>query len=143
MEDTNIITVTGNLTRDPELRTAPSGVAIARMRIAVNGRRKDGQDWVDKPNFFDVTVFGKSAENASKYLEKGRRVLIEGRLDWSEWEAKDGGKRQGVQIIANKVTYLASGKRSEETSEVSADTPDFDDVAAGVGAEGGEEDIPF
>jgi len=143
MEDTNIITVTGNLTRDPELRTAPSGVAIGKMRIAVNGRRKDGQDWVDKPNFFDVTVFGKSAENASKYLEKGRRVLIEGRLDWSEWEAKDGGKRQGVQIIANKVTYLASGKRSEETSEVPVDTPDIDDVAAGVGAEGGEEDIPF
>ena len=140
MEDTNIITVTGNLTRDPELRAAPSGVSIGKLRIAVNGRRKEGQDWVDDPNFFDVTVFGKSAENAAKYLAKGRKILVEGRLDWSEWEAKDGGKRQGVQIIANKVTYLPSGERSEE-SEVAADTSDAEEVAAGVGA--GEEDIEF
>ena len=145
MEDTNIVTVTGNLTRDPELRAAPSGTSIGKLRIGVNGRRKDGQtgEWVDKPNFFDVTVFGKSAENAAKYLKKGRRVLIEGRLDWSEWETKDGGKRQGVQIIASKVAYLPSGKSAEETEAESSEAPANASELAGVGAADGDEDIPF
>lgn len=146
MEDTNIIVVTGNLTRDPELSAAPSGTSIGKLRIGVNGRRKDGPtgEWVDKPNFFDVTVFGKSAENAAKYLAKGRRVLIEGRLDWSEWETKEGGKRQSVQIIAGKVTYLPSGKPTEEdeaeSSEVPAEASDLATVGAGAD---GDEDIPF
>ena len=66
------------------------------MRVAVNSRRKDGSgNWVDKPNYFDVTVFGAQGENCSTYLCKGRPVAVEGRLDWREWEAKDGsGKRQ-------------------------------------------------
>jgi single-strand DNA-binding protein len=148
VEDTNIIVVTGNLTRDPELSAAPSGTSIGKLRIGVNGRRKNGTTgvWVDKPNFFDVTVFGKSAENAAKYLAKGRRVLIEGRLDWSEWETKEGGKRQSVQIIGGKVTYLPSGKPAEEgeaeSSEVPAESETADLAAVGAGADG-DEDIPF
>ena len=72
------------------------------MRVAVNSRRKDASgNWVDKPNYFDVTVFGAQGENCSTYLSKGRPVAVEGRLDWREWEAKDGsGKRQAVSIIA-------------------------------------------
>ena len=85
------------------------------MRVAVNSRRKDqsGQ-WVDKPNFFDVVVFGAQGENCANYLSRGRPVAVEGRLDWREWEAKEGGgKRQAVQIIANTrpVPRLARRRR--------------------------------
>jgi single-strand DNA-binding protein len=106
-EDENTVVLTGNLTRDVETRQSPGGTLIGNIRIGVNGRRKEGEQWVDKPNFFSVTTFGKSAENAAKYLKKGRRVLVQGRLDWSEYE-KDGEKRQGVQIIASRIMYLPS-----------------------------------
>src|SRR6202034_2490758 len=99
-EDTNITVHTGNLTRDVETRKSPGGIMVANIRIGVNGRRKVGDEWVDKPNFFTVVTFGKQAENDAKYLSKGRRILVEGRLDWSEYE-KDGEKRQAVQIIAS------------------------------------------
>lgn len=145
MEDTNITVQTGNLTRDPELRRSPGGTAIGDLRIAVNGRRKDGTsgEWVDKPNFFDVTCFGAVAESAAEYLEKGRRILVEGRLDWSEWEAKDGsGKRQAVQIIAAQIRYLG-GKPGERGDAEAEPTTEPQAEPAGVGAAGSEEDIPF
>jgi single-strand DNA-binding protein len=124
--------------------------------VAVNSRRKDGQSgqWVDKPNYFDVTVWGAQGENCANYLSKGRPVAIEGRLDWREWEAKDGGKRQAVQIIANTVQFLGSrdgsgggngnggGGGFSPTSDVPADTSDFEGAPAGGGG-GSEDDIPF
>ena len=96
----NVVVITGNLTRDPELRSTGGGTSVCELRVAVNSRRKDGQtgEWVDKPNYFDVTVFGAQGENCANYLAKGRPVAVEGRLDWREWEAKDGsGKRQKVE----------------------------------------------
>ena len=107
----NVVVITGNLTRDPELRSTGGGTSVCEMRVAVNSRRKDGQSgqWVDKPNYFDVVVFGAQADNCATYLQRGRPVAVEGRLDWREWEAKDGsGKRQAVQIIANTVQFLGS-----------------------------------
>ena len=75
--------------------------------MAVNSRRKDQSgEWVDKPNYFDVTVWGAQGENCATYLSKGRPVAVEGRLDWREWEAQDGIKRQSVEIIANSVQFL-------------------------------------
>src|SRR4051794_38080192 len=135
-------------------------MSVCEMRVAVNSRRKDqsGQ-WVDKPNYFDVVVFGGQGENCANYLSKGRPVAVEGRLDWREWEAKDGsGKRQAVQIIANTVQFLGSrdgsggggngnggGGGFSPTSDVPADTSDFEGAAAGSGGGGGgsEDDIPF
>src|SRR3954451_15058173 len=112
MAATNInrVTVTGNLTRDPELRSTGGGTSVCSLRIAVNSRRKDGQSgqWVDKPNYFDVTVWGNQGENCAQYLSKGRPVAIDGRLDWREWEAQDGAKRQAVQIVAESVQFLGS-----------------------------------
>jgi single-strand DNA-binding protein len=148
----NVVVITGNLTRDPELRSTGSGMAVCDMRVAVNSRRKDASgEWVDKPNYFDVTVFGAQGENCSTYLSKGRPVAVEGRLDWREWEAKDGsGKRQAVSIIANSVQFLGSrdgggegGGRFNAQSDVPADTSDFDspEPAAAVGAS--DDDIPF
>jgi single-strand DNA-binding protein len=156
----NVVVITGNLTRDPELRSTGGGTSVCEMRVAVNSRRKDGQSgqWVDKPNYFDVVVFGAQADNCATYLQRGRPVAVEGRLDWREWEAKDGsGKRQAVQIIANTVQFLGSrdgggappagnggGQQQPYTppqSDVPADESDFDSVPAGGG--GQEDDIPF
>ena len=106
----NVVAITGNLTKDPELRSTPGGTSVCKLRVAVNSRRKDGQsgEWVDKPNYFDVTVWGAQGENCANYLSKGRPVAVEGRLDWREWEAQDGSKRQAVEIIANSVQFLGS-----------------------------------
>jgi single-strand DNA-binding protein len=148
----NVVVITGNLTRDPELRHLGSGTAVCKLRVAVNSRRKDGQtgEWVDKPNYFDVTVWGAQGENCANYLAKGRPVAIEGRLDWREWE-KDGVKRQSVEIIANSVQFLGSrdgsgggggneGGGFSPSSDVPADSSDFAGATAGGG---GDDDIPF
>ena len=152
----NVVVITGNLTRDPELRHLGSGTAVCKLRVAVNSRRKDGQtgEWVDKPNFFDVTVWGAQGENCANYLSKGRPVAVEGRLDWREWEDQGGNKRQSVEIIANTVQVLGSrdgagaggsnggGGFSPPQSDVPADTSDFGGAPAGAGS-AGEDDIPF
>ena len=103
----NRVVLVGNLTRDPELRHTPSGTAVCSLRLAVNSRRKDqtGQ-WVEKPNYFDVTVWDKQGESCTQYLSKGRPVAIDGRLEWREWDAQDGTKRQAVEIVADSVQFL-------------------------------------
>jgi single-strand DNA-binding protein len=150
----NRVTITGNLTRDPELRSTRSGTSVCGLRVAVNSRRKDGStgEWVDKPNYFDVTVWGAQGENCANYLSKGRPVAIDGRLDWREWEDQQGNKRQSVDIIADTVQFL--GSRDEGTgggggfrpaSDVPADTSDFDEPAGVASGGSGEadDDIPF
>jgi single-strand DNA-binding protein len=107
MANINRVVLVGNLTRDPELRHTPSGTPVCSLRIAVNSRRRDetGQ-WVDKPNYFSVSVFGNQAESCAQYLAKGRPVGIDGRLDWREWQAQDGAKREAVEIVAESVQFL-------------------------------------
>jgi single-strand DNA-binding protein len=145
----NRVVISGNLTRDPELRSIPSsGTSVCSLRIAVNSRRKDesGQ-WVDKPNYFDVTVFGAQGENCAQYLAKGRPVAVDGRLNWREWE-KDGVKRQSVDIIADSVQFLGSRESGQGNgngtveSDLPADTSDFQQAAVSSGG-GSDDDIPF
>jgi single-strand DNA-binding protein len=104
----NRVVLVGNLTRDPELRHTPSGMAVCSLRIAVNTRRKDSTSgqWTEKPNYFDITVWGNQGESCAQYLSKGRPVAIDGRLEWREWDAQDGTKRQAVEIIADSVQFL-------------------------------------
>jgi single-strand DNA-binding protein len=150
----NRVIITGNLTRDPELRTFPEGgTSVCSLRIACNGRRKNGQtgQWEDQPNYFDVTVWGAQGENCMKYLSKGRGVAIDGRLRWREWTGKDEQKRQAVDIIAESVQFLggredagngngfSSSARASE-SDVPIDTDDFDRTPVSAAA---DEDIPF
>jgi single-strand DNA-binding protein len=153
----NRVVMTGNLTADPELRSLPSGTSVCKLRIACNTRRKDGAsgEWVDKPNYFDVTVWGAQGENAARYLSKGRPVAIDGRLEWREWEAQDGTKRQATDIIADSVQFLGSredasggggpiGARQSggapSGGEVPIDEGDFQPAPAGST---GDDDIPF
>ncbi len=144
----NRVVLVGNLTRDPELRHTTSGTAVCNLRIAVNSRRKDGAsgEWIDKPNYFDVAVFGNQAESCSQYLSKGRPVAIDGRLDWQEWEAQDGTKRQKVEIIAESVQFL--GGRDGGAGE-SGGGNQFVPAAVGGGSDAdfsgspADDDIPF
>jgi single-strand DNA-binding protein len=118
----NRIVLCGNLTADPELSYTPSGMAIAKLRLAVNERVKNQQDeWVDRPCFVDVTAFGKQAEACNKYLEKGSPILLEGKLRYETWEAKDGGgKRSKHSVVADRVQFLSSRSESSGSSEPQA-----------------------
>lgn len=163
----NRVIITGNLTRDPELRSLPSGMSVCSLRIATNTRRKDGQsgEWVDKANYFDVTIWGRQGENAAQYLAKGRPVAVDGRLEWREWQDQQGNNRQSVEIVADNVQFLGApgeggqggGGGFTPRSDVPVDTNDFSaqrqqqpqPVANGGGYGGGapsapaDDDIPF
>ena len=149
----NVVVLTGNLTRDPELRSLPSGTSVCDMRVAVNTRRKNNAtgEWEDKPNYFDVKVWGAQGENCARFLSKGHPVAVQGRLEWREWETQDGQKRQAVDIIADSVQFLggrddagAGGFTASvggSRSDVPVDERDFQTAASGAGI--GDDDIPF
>ncbi len=139
----NSVVLVGNLTRDPELRHTPSGTAVCSLRLAVNSRRKDGAtgQWTDKPNYFDITVWGQQGESCAQYLSKGRPVAVQGRLEWREWDAQDGSKRQAVEVIADNVQFLGSRADGEGGQFVpqGAATQASDDFPASAA----DDDIPF
>ena len=150
MAATNInrVVLTGNLTRDPELRSLPSGTSVCSLRLACNTRRKDTSgEWADKPNFFNVTVWGAQGENCARYLSKGRPVAVDGRLEWREWQTQDGQRRESIDIIADSVQFLGSrddagtGNGFAGRSDVPVDETDLQPAPAGDG--GGDDDIPF
>ncbi len=158
MAATNInrVVMTGNLTRDPELRSLPSGMSVCSLRIACNTRRKGASgEWEDKPNYFDVTVWGAQGENCARYLAKGRPVAIDGRLEWREWTERDTGqRRQAIDIIADSVQFLGgrdeagagngfAGPRPDVAggSDVPIDSQDF--RSAPAPAAPADDDIPF
>jgi single-strand DNA-binding protein len=147
----NRVVLTGNLTRDPELRHTNGGTAGCSLRLATNTRRKDQStgEWVDKPNYFDITVWGAQGENCAQYLSKGRPIAVDGRLEWREWEDKQTGqKRQAIDIIADSVQFLGSreggenGGRFTPQSDVPADTEDFVQAPT-TGGGSTDDDIPF
>lgn len=102
----NVCVITGNLTRDPELAELDSGTKVCRLRVAVNTREKFEGEWGDRPNYFDVSVFGAQGESAARYLSKGRAVAVSGQLRWREWQAQGGETRQAVSITAAQVQFL-------------------------------------
>jgi single-strand DNA-binding protein len=150
----NRVILTGNLTRDPELRSTSSGLSVCSLRIASNTRRKNQStgEWEDKPNFFDVTVWGAQGENCARFLAKGRPVALDGRLEWREWENQQGEKRQSVEIIADAVQFLGGrddaggggGGGFTPRSDVPVDNRDFQPAGASAGGSGpADDDIPF
>ena len=103
----NRVIISGNLTRDPELRSTQSGTDVLSFGVAVNDRCKNQRtgEWEDRPNFVDCTMFGNRATSLSNYLSKGTRVSIEGKLRWNQWE-KDGQKRSKLDVIVDEIVFM-------------------------------------
>ena len=150
----NRVVIVGNLTRDPELRATPSGTSVCSLRVAVNDRVKDQAtgEWGDKPNYFDVDVFGGQGERCAQYLSKGRQVAIEGKLRWREWETQDGQKRQAVSIMADNVQFIGpreggsqGGWSGQSTGQAGGAgfTGPGPEPSKGDFSESGDDDIPF
>ena len=115
----NRVTISGNLTRDPDLRTTATGNPVLGFSVAVNDRRKNNAtgEWEDYPNFIDCTMFGARAQSISRFLSKGSKVAIEGKLRWSQWE-RDGQKRSKLEVIIDEIEFL-----SQRGSEVAHTAP--------------------
>jgi single-strand DNA-binding protein len=105
----NRVSLIGNLGKDPEIRQTPSGTQVCTLSIGVTERRKDGDDYKDQTEWVSVVCFGKTAENAGKFLQKGRQIFVEGRLQTRKWEDKTGQTRYTTEVIANQVLFLGSG----------------------------------
>jgi single-strand DNA-binding protein len=136
----NRVVLTGNLTRDPELRQTTGG-PVCRLRLAVNGRRRaaDGS-WAEEPNYFNVAVFGAQAEACARYLGKGRAAAIDGRLRWREWAEETGQRREAVEVIAETVQFLGGARDEQEPpapAAIAATAP------AAHATSGDEDDLPF
>jgi single-strand DNA-binding protein len=128
----NRVVLVGRLTRDPELRALPSGINVCSLRVACNSSRRDAEgEYQEKPNYFDVSVYGGASDSISRYMRKGGRVAIDGRLEWREWETADLQKRQAVSVVADTVQFLDSpAERSAGTRE---DRPSDDRAGDGEG----------
>jgi single-strand DNA-binding protein len=147
MANINRVVLSGNLTKDPELRQLAGGNSVCKLRMAVNTRKKDrdSNQWSDHPNYFDVTVWGAQGENVAKYLQKGSPLLVDGRLEWREWQAQDGTNRQAVEIIAENTQFIGGregGGGGREGGGGSEFAPGPDRGLQSVPA-ADDDDIPF
>ena len=122
----NRVNISGNLTRDPELRNTTGGTQILSFGVAVNDRRKNQQtgEWEDVPNFVDCLVFGARAEPLSRFLSKGAKVAIEGKLRYSSWEAKDGTKRSKLEVVVDEVEFM-SARGNDRPQQPRNDSPAY------------------
>jgi single-strand DNA-binding protein len=143
MSDINRVTLVGRLTRDPELRGLPSGTSVLNIGLAVNGRQKDQSgNWTEKPNFFDVKVFGAQADMLANHLSKGRRIGVDGRLEWSSWDAQDGTKRSKVEVVAQSVQFLDS-RGDGDGGGGNQFVPAGASAGSDADFQGSDDDIPF
>ena len=122
----NRVNISGNLTRDPELGHASNGTAILSFGVAVNDRRKNPRsgEWEDYPNFVDCTMFGARAEAVGRYLSKGSKVAIDGKLRYSSWQGKDGGRRSKLEVIVDDVEFMSRDGAVSRSAEPQADPYD-------------------
>ena len=144
----NRVIISGNLTRDPELRSTASGLPVLGFGVAVNDRRKNQQtgEWEDYPNFIDCTMFGTRAESISRFLSKGSKVAIEGKLRWSQWE-RDGQKRSKIEVVVDEIELMTSrdsgGNAGMPRMAAPAYAPAAMPAAPAVNTSVYDEDIPF
>jgi single-strand DNA-binding protein len=139
----NRVVLVGRLTRDPELRSLPSGRAVTSLRIACNSSRRDAEgNASERPNFFDVSAFGATAESVCRFTRKGSRVGIDGRLEWREWETAEHERRQAVSVVADVCQFLdtpGGGAAARDGDDLSDE--DESRELVGVGAD--ELDVAF
>ena len=142
----NRVVISGNLTRDPELRQTAGGLPVLGFSVAVNDRRKNQQtgEWEDVPNFVDCTMFGSRAASVAKFLSKGAKVAIEGKLRWSQWE-KDGQKRSKLEVIVDELEFMSrsnDNQASNQPQDASAYHA-MQEISGGAAVPVYESDIPF
>ena len=127
MTSFNKVILMGNLTRDPEVRYTPNGIAVASFAIAVNRKYKQGEETKEEVSYIDIVVFGKQAESCGQYINKGDSVLIDGRLQQRRWETEDGQKRNKVEVVAQSVNFMpkrsSGGSQSHGHPEPAPDAP--------------------
>jgi single-strand DNA-binding protein len=148
----NTVTISGNLTRDPELRSTQGGTSVCQLRIAHNDRRKDQSgEWVDVPYYFDVTIWSGQGEWVARNLSKGAGITVQGKLKWREYEDKDGNKRQAVDITADNI-FVPKGEGGggggySNRSDIPVSTDDFAPAGGYQGTSSSatamDDDIPF
>jgi single-strand DNA-binding protein len=150
MRDIATATLSGNLTRGVELKQLPSGAEVARLRVASTARRRNGEEWVDKTNYFTIDVFGAQARACSQYLGKGSRVVVEAEPDWREWTDQQQNKREAVTFRARQVLFEGSPRAAADNgSEANGSpTPASPPVEVGATAPATEgaasaDDLPF
>jgi single-strand DNA-binding protein len=138
----NRVVLVGRLTTDPELRAMPGGRSVCALRIACNGIRRDAEGaYEQRPNYFDVRTYGAQAENVHRYLRKGARVAIDGRLEWREWETPEQQRRQTVRVVAEAIQFLDPREDSggeEHGLDEGRGGPGLDGEGHGEGAEEAE-----
>ncbi len=128
MASFNKVILMGNLTKDPEVRYAPSGTAVASFGLAVNRRYKQGEEMKEEVCFVDVVVFGKQAETSGQYLSKGQGVIIDGRLQQRRWDAEDGQKRSKHEVVAQSIQFLPKRQAGADASGDAVSEEGVDDV---------------
>lgn len=140
----NRVSITGNLTRDPELRVSAGGTQVLSFGVAVNDRRRNPQtgEWEDYPNFVDCTMFGTRAEAVSRFLAKGNKVAIEGKLRYSSWE-KDGQRRSKLEVIVDEIEFMSQRQGAAAPAAVPVSTPAPAPAAVPPTVDLYDEDIPF
>ena len=154
MRDIATATLSGNLTRDVELRALPSGADVARLRVATTTRRRSGEEWVEKSNYFTVEVFGAQARSCAQYLHRGSRVVVDAELDWREWADSDAKKREAVTFRARQVlfeggrgtpapTEASSQPDGDSEAETHADREPVGVAPAGSDGSASADDLPF
>ena len=144
----NKITIIGNLGRDPELRYTPQGTAVCDFSVAVNDRKRDkAGEWQDVTTWFKITFWGKQAENASKYLTKGRQAYIEGRLQVEEWTDRDGNNRYTLAVQGSDIQFLGDGRSEggdhQTTESTYTSAAASNEEFSGQASTATDDDIPF
>ena len=148
MADINHVVLVGRLTRDAELKYTAAGQAVCKFSVAVNRRRKTGDQWVDEPNFFDIVVWGRQGESLNQYLVKGKQVGVDGELRQDRWE-QDGQNRSRIEIVANNLQLLGGGTGgagATGSGNGAPANPSFTNRQEGPSAGEGDgftDDIPF
>ncbi len=132
----NRVILVGRLTRDPELRSLPSGTDVCDLRIACNSSRLDAEGARrEYPNYFDVNVYGASAESVARYTRRGSRVGVDGRLEWREWQTDEQQRRQSVSVVADRVQFLDGPSEGRTDEPSSGRQGDGDEDGELLGAE--------
>ena len=141
MADINHVVLVGRLTRDAELRYTNTGTAISKFSIAINRRRKDGDQWTEEANFFDIVVWGKVAEALTPYLVKGKQVGVDGELRQNRWE-QDGQPRSKVEIRAVNIQLLGGGRQGGAGGQPKSGS-NYGDQGPGIPDDKFDDDVPF